>query len=95
MTILAPTGATGRNAYAMSGSQVWGTEIACTDVLVDMWMTLGETTPHLNFPQGAGTVTKRSANPMEVKGTVDIKGPLAIAQLERLLYGFHGQSSVA
>ena len=89
MTVIAPTGATGKNAFGIGSS--WGTEVAATDLLVDCWMTMKEATPNLNYPKGAGSMYKRSANPMEVKADVNVKGPFSITQFEKLLKIFHGQ----
>lgn len=89
MAIIAPTGATGKNAFGVAST--WGSEVASTDLLVDMWMTMKEASLNLNYPKGAGSMYKRSANPMENKADVNIKGPLAITQLEKLLKAFHGQ----
>ena len=89
MTVIAPTGATGKNAFGIGSA--WGTEVAATDLLVDVWMSMKEATPNLNYPKGAGSMYKRSANPMECKADVDIKGPFSITQFEKLLKIFHGQ----
>lgn len=88
MAIIAPTGATGKNAFGVATA--WGTEVAASDLIVDMWMTMKEGAPNLNYPKGAGSLYKRSANPMEVKVDADIKGSFAVTQLEKLFKAFHG-----
>ena len=86
---ISPTGVQGKNAFGIGAT--WGTEVAATDLLVDVWMSMKEATPNLNFPKGAGSMYKRSANPMEAKADVNIKGPFSITQFEKILKIFHGQ----